>query len=47
MFWGTNIINVVFVMGGVTLMFDTGFLNDITDPMVGGMFITFVGSFFN
>merc|ERR1712194_88803 len=39
--------SLVFIMGGTSFIYDTGFLNDITDPVVGGMFITFIGSFMN
>lgn len=47
LFIGFLITGTVFCFSGCSFLFDSGFLNDIADPKIGGMFITFVGSFMN
>ena len=47
LFVGSAVLSMVFAMGAVTVTYDTGFLNGIADPAIGGLYITFIACFIN
>jgi hypothetical protein len=47
MFWSLLGMSVLFVFGGNAFMYEAGFLNDIADPVIGGLYITAIGSVIN
>ena len=47
LFYGSLIMNAVFCFGAVSFTYDSGFINDVADPVVGGLYITFLACFIN
>lgn len=41
------VLNVVFCFSGMSFIYDSGFLNDVADEKIGGIYITFIASFMN
>ena len=47
LFISLMITSIVFAFGPLSYIFDSGFLNDIADARIGGMYITFIACFMN
>ena len=47
LFFGSVLLGIVFSFGNMTNTYDTGFLNSIGDPAIGGLYLTYIACFMN
>ena len=47
LFIGNGVLGIIFSFGDLAFTYDSGFLNSIADPAIGGLYITLIACFSN